>query len=209
MRNSMLTAVFAMFAISVGAGPSAEAAESTPSSYLRVVPMSEKDCSGQWVQLWTVLGGPCVPGALSIGITNDAFKNFRFADLYRVDKVKNDRKFCKGLKGDRAKKCRNGSHYTRIRIPTTNVCDYESVKDWKGNFQQVCAVSRHMPRSGSLEPGNYIFNLYKDSPGKWQCSIYYEEVCRWSSGYSISGDILFTWDGSQVLSERVIDEIFL
>lgn len=208
MRVLTLVSVLTFLVAGLAASP-VQAAEAESSSYLRVVPMTTEDCSPPWEQFWTLFDAPCIPGAMTIGISNDAFQTFRFADLYRVDKVRNSPKFCKGLKKAKKKKCLKGSHFTRTLIKTTNVCDYETVVYPSGKSDRVCAVKRYFPRSGELPPGNYIFNLYKTRPGQWKCSISYRDICRWSEGWTVTGDIRFTWNGAEVQSERVIGETFL
>lgn len=192
----------------VPAGP-ALATQSQPTSYLSVVPMTEKDCVEPWRTYWTVLGGDCAPGALTIGLSKEALNFSRFADLYQVTREPNSPRFCKGLKGKKAKKCLSGSHVTRTLVRTNAVCDYVTVVDAAGNRSPECTVKRHLPVSGVLPPGNYLFRLTDSQSGQWKCSIYYKEVCRWDDGYTVSEEIHFTWTGTEIQSERVPGGVFL
>ena len=208
MRLLTFVSVLAFLFTGLAASP-AQASEAESTSYLRVVPMTIEDCSPPREKFWTLFDAPCIPGAMTIGVTSDAFETFQFADLYRVDKVKNSPKFCKGLKKAKKRKCLKGSHFTRTLIKTNNVCDREIFLNPSGKIESNCLVKRYFPRSGELPPGNYIFNLYKRSPGQWKCSINYRDLCRWSNGYTVTGDIRFTWNGEEIQSERVIGETFL
>jgi hypothetical protein len=211
MRRAALGSLAAGLAATIGLGllPTSVAAETRPTAYLSVIPMTEKDCVEPWRTYWTVLGGACTPGALTIGIGKEALEFSRFTELYQVSRERNSPKFCKGLKGKKAKKCLAGSHFTRTLIPTNAVCDYVTVVDGAGNRSPQCAVKRHLPVTGVLAPGNYIFHLSETRPGRWECSVYYEEVCRWDKGYTVYEEILFTWTGTEIQSERVSGGVFI
>jgi len=59
---------------------------------------------------------------------------------------------------------------------------------------------------GNLKPGTY-FVLRSTIPeaSRWKCSLYYEEVCRWSEGESASvGGLAFQWNGSQVTKIKTL-----
>lgn len=196
-----LVSVIALTALAaVAVSPFATAEEFRSTSFVTAVPADAEDCE------WFVEYGfvpSCTPGMLGLGVSPSAFYWLPDAQLHQITKVRNTRAFCKGAQGRKLEKCLKGSHFVRTRIPTAEKCVYETQRDAKGNLGPVCVLNRYYAESGSLAPGNYALTLYKETLGQWKCSINYRDVCRWSDGYSLRDDILFTWTGSEVQSERV------
>lgn len=62
------------------------------------------------------------------------------------------------------------------------------------NYQDVWT----RPRPDKFVPGKYLLVARNGAAGKWSCSVYYYDVCRWNEGFTDAVAYKFRWDGSTV-----------
>ena len=58
----------------------------------------------------------------------------------------------------------------------------------------------------SFPPGKYLVMTRNYTAGKWRCSLYYQDVCRWSDNNEDVEAYTFTWTGSKITKVKFVPD---
>jgi hypothetical protein len=58
----------------------------------------------------------------------------------------------------------------------------------------------------SFSPGKYLVMTRNYTAGKWSCSLYYQDVCRWSDSNEDIEAYTFTWTGTKITKVKFVPE---
>jgi len=58
----------------------------------------------------------------------------------------------------------------------------------------------------SFSPGKYLVMTRNYTAGKWRCSLYYQDVCRWSGNNEDIEAYKFTWTGTKITKVKFVPD---